>query len=443
MYTGKFLAKYVFLSVGLGLAMQLPVIFNDRYQLNRTLGEGGLAEVYLAQDLALGRMVAVKLLREQYISDPTFLVRFHREAQNAASLNSSNVVSVYDFGQDHHRPYIVMEYVPGDNLRTIMDRGLLSVPQTIDYGIQICNAVGLAHRRGIVHGDLKPGNIMISPENQAKVTDFGLARALGESAMDDGELVWGTPAYFAPEQAAGDRVLPATDVYAIGIILYEMLTGTVPFVGETDQEVARKQLYEHPSPLSHYTTRTPAALETIVYKTLMKNPGERFHTADQLKQALLQLKQSIDGYTHFQPSMSTPPPQGHPLDWLTILLGILAIIAVLGLVPLWTQVYRVYIAQRPPVHLPSPRSTLGLEPGYIHSWYDLSETDIQNILTEPSLIKVAIRGYEPLLIPETFSVFRRSVAPDIPSSQDITVHLPSNQEQNISKLPSAASRSGG
>jgi serine/threonine protein kinase len=430
MYTGNFWSKYVFLSVGLGLPMQLPIIFNDRYQLNRKLGEGGLAEVYLAQDLALGRQVAIKLLREQYISDPTFLVRFHREAQNAASLNSSNIVSVYDFGQDHHRPYIVMEYVPGDNLRTIMDRGLLSVPQTIDYGIQICNAVGLAHRRGIVHGDLKPGNIMISPENQAKVTDFGLARALGESAMDDGELVWGTPAYFAPEQAAGDRVLPATDVYAIGIVLYEMLTGTVPFVGETDQEVARKQLYEHPSPLSHYTTRIPAALENLVYKTLMKNPGERFHTADQLKQALLQLKQSVDGYTPFQPNVSTPPPQQQPLDWLTLLLGILAIIAILGLVPLWTQVYRVYIAQKPPVNLLIPRSTLGPEPEHMLSLHGFSETNVQSILTEPGL-KVAVSKYEPLSMSETFFLVRCSVASDVPNSQNITVHLPLNQAQNI------------
>lgn len=441
MYTGNFWSKYVFLSVGLGLAMQLPIIFNDRYQLNRKLGEGGLAEVYLAQDLALGRQVAIKLLREQYISDPTFLVRFHREAQNAASLNSSNIVSVYDFGQDHHRPYIVMEYVPGDNLRTIMDRGLLSVPQTIDYGIQICNAVGLAHRRGIVHGDLKPGNIMISPENQAKVTDFGLARALGESAMDDGELVWGTPAYFAPEQAAGDRVLPATDVYAIGIVLYEMLTGTVPFVGETDQEVARKQLYEHPSPLSHYTTRIPAALENLVYKTLMKNPGERFHTADQLKQALLQLKQSIDGYTPFQPNVSTPPPQQQPLDWLTLLLGILAIIAILGLVPLWTQVYRVYIAQKPPVNLLMPRSTLGPEPGHMLSLHGFSETNVQSILTEPRL-KVAVSKYEPLSMSETFFLVRCSVAPDVPNSQDITVCLPLNQVQNIFQLSSASSQGG-
>jgi len=363
--------------------MQLPIIFNDRYQLTANLGEGGLAEVYLAQDLALGRMVAVKLLREQYTPDPTFLVRFHREAQNAASLNSSNIVSVYDFGQDHHRPYIVMEYVPGDNLRTIMDRGLLPMPQVVDYGIQICNAVGLAHRRGMVHGDLKPGNIMISPENQAKVTDFGLARALGESAMDDGELVWGTPAYFAPEQAAGDRVSPATDVYAIGIMLYEMLAGTVPFVGETDQEVARKQLYEHPAPLSHYTNRAPAALETAIHKALLKNPGQRFHTADQLKQALLQFKQVSGGYVPLPSNMQIPGQQQPAMDWLAIFLGILAIIAILGLVPLWTQVYQIYIAQRPPIHLLTPPSAQPVEETYRLIRQGVAETDAQMILPWP------------------------------------------------------------
>jgi serine/threonine-protein kinase len=329
--------------------MQLPIIFNDRYQLNTELGEGGLAQVYLSQDLALGRMVAVKLLRQQYTNDPTFLVRFHREAQSAASLNSSNVVSVYDFGQDHGRPYIVMEYVPGRDLRSVLDRGLLTVPQVIDYIVQVCNAVGMAHRRGMVHGDLKPGNILISPENRAKVTDFGLARALGESAMDDGELVWGTPAYFAPEQAAGDRVMPATDVYAIGIMLYEMLSGSLPFTGDDDQEIARKQLYEHPVPLSQRTHRVSADLEAIVNKALAKDPNQRHHNADELKQALLQFRQGAGlqlegGQTYPQ----QPPPVSTGLDWLALGLALLAVLALLGLVPLWGQVLRVYFLENSP-----------------------------------------------------------------------------------------------
>jgi serine/threonine-protein kinase len=198
----------------------------------------------------------------------------------------------------------------------------------------------------MVHGDLKPGNIMISPENQAKVTDFGLARALGESAMDDGELVWGTPAYFAPEQAAGDRMLPASDVYALGIILYEMLTGELPFNGETDQEVARKQLYEQPIPISKRTNRVPAELGAIVHKALIKSPSQRFHTADQLRLALSQFKLQAGGYTTYSPVQGRQ--SNAPFDWLAMLLGIIAIIAVLGLVPLWTQIYEAYFNQGPP-----------------------------------------------------------------------------------------------
>ena len=328
--------------------MQLPLVFNDRYQLNTQLGEGGLAEVYLAQDLALNRLVAVKLLRTQYTHDPAFLVRFHREAQNAASLNSSNIVSVYDFGQDYERPYIVMEYVPGEDLRTILDRGVLPLSVVVDYVIQICNAVGLAHRRGMVHGDLKPANIMVSAENQIKVTDFGLARALGESAMDDGHLVWGTPAYFAPEQAAGDSMLPASDVYAIGIMLYEMLTGTVPFVATDDQEVARMQLYEQPRAISEIVFGVPSELETITQQALMKHPQQRFHTADQLKQALQKRRQQVQSMTSVQPGVSYAPAAGSSLDWFAVILGIIAILAILGLVPLWVQVYRVRFTPQPP-----------------------------------------------------------------------------------------------
>ncbi|MCS7259795.1 MAG: protein kinase, partial [Anaerolineae bacterium] len=154
-------------------------IFNNRYQILEKIGQGGLAEVYRAQDVALGRIVAVKALRPEYVTDPTFLVRFHREAQNAANLTHPNIVAVYDFGQDHNRPYIVMEYVPGVDLRTLLERnGALSIRQAVDIGCQICAGVGHAHRAGLVHGDLKPGNVLIRTDGQAKVVDFGLARAL-------------------------------------------------------------------------------------------------------------------------------------------------------------------------------------------------------------------------------------------------------------------------
>jgi serine/threonine-protein kinase len=414
--------------------MELPIIFNNRYQLNKKLGEGGLAEVYLAQDLALGRLVAVKLLRPEYTRDPAFLVRFHREAQSAASLNNSNVVSVYDFGQDHHRPYIVMEYVSGEDLRTVMDRGLLTIPQIVAYVIQICNGVGMAHRRRMVHGDLKPSNILISPENRVKVTDFGLARALGESAMDDGELVWGTPAYFAPEQAAGDRVMPATDVYAIGIILYEMLTGVVPFSGENDQEVARKQLYEHPSPMSKYTKRVPYTLEDIVKKALVKDPAMRYHSADQLKQALTQFQQSTaSAYTTFQPQVQGYPP-AKSFDWIGLILGVLAVIAIIGLIPLWLQIYRVYFETSPTIDVPTPLSTLA--PGQIRVpvLIGFSEADTKGILEGVGL-NMVVNGYKTHPTIEPFSVVEQSIPPGAVVNQGTTVYVILSRGQDLVEVP--------
>jgi serine/threonine-protein kinase len=175
--------------------------------------------------------------------------------------------------------------------------------------------------------------------------------------MDDGEVVWGTPAYFAPEQAAGDRMMPTSDVYAIGIILYEMFTGTVPFVGDSDQDVARKQLYENPLPISHHTQRVPKVLEAAVHKALLKDPGQRFHSADELRQALVEFKQS-----RLQQSTTGHAPQS-TIDWVAMVLGVVAIAAVLGLVPLWTRVYRSYFPQQqPPSLAPIPSSWMQADP---------------------------------------------------------------------------------
>lgn len=415
--------------------MNLPIVFNNRYQLNTKLGEGGLAEVFLAQDLALDRSVAVKLLRPEYTSDPSFLVRFHREAQNAASLNNSNVVSVYDFGQDHNRPYIVMEFVAGEDLRTVLDKGLLTVPQVVEYAIQICSAVGMAHRRGMVHGDLKPGNILISPENRAKVTDFGLARSLGESAMDDGELVWGTPAYFAPEQAAGDRVMPATDVYAIGVIMYEMLTGVVPFTGANDQEVARKQLYEHPAPMSVHTRRVPPELEAITIRALAKEPGQRYHSADQLQRALLQYQQgavSASQISTYPPRVATHPvPATSPFDWMGMMLALVAVVALMGLIPLWLQVYRTYFAPPPP---PPPVATLAPGQARVPVLVGFSEEEARGIL-EGAGLKMAVSGYEAHATIEAFAVINQSVPAGFVLNQGDTVYVTLSRGQNLIELP--------
>lgn len=423
--------------------MELPVIFNDRYQLVKKIGEGGLAEVYQAQDMALGRMVAVKVLRPQYTRDPGFLVNFHREAQNAARLSDSYIVAVYDFGQAKGRPYIVMEWVPGVDLRTmIAEQGTISTDQAVTFAIQICSAVGAAHRAGIVHGDLKPGNILVTPAHQAKVTDFGLARALGESAMEEGEVVWGTPAYFAPEQASGDRVLPATDVYAVGIILYEMLTGRVPFVGVDDQDVARKQIYEAHIPVDRLNPHIPEPLARIVDAAMAKNPNERFLTADHLREALMMYKQGrLTPSGQYAPISSVvgsplqrvgysgpiaPPPPPPPssyyvpasqaalrpkkggVDVLLLLLGLVAIIAIAGLIPLMVALYQAYAPATPDGKSPTPLPTLLPGQMRIPDIVGLDETQARSVLQEMGLTLV-VQSEAPHPTWPAFTVISQSI----------------------------------
>lgn len=422
------------------MELQLPVVFNDRYQLIKKIGEGGLAEVYQAQDMALGRLVAVKVLRPQYTRDPNFLVNFHREAQSAARLSDPHIVAVYDFGQDKNRPYIVMEWIAGSDLRTILDtQGALPYDRVVEFGIQICAAVGAAHRAGLVHGDLKPGNILATAGNRVKVTDFGLAKALGDSAMDAGEVVWGTPAYFAPEQAAGDRVLPATDVYAIGIILYEMLTGRVPFVGVDDQDVARKQLYEAHLPVDQINPRIPEPLARIVDAAMAKNINERFLTADHLREALILFQQgglstpevsapisAVVGSPVQQviPTAAPPPPppprqyvsaaqagnrrkKGNS-DILMYVLAIIAILAIIGLIPLFVAIYAAYFRE-PSGN--SPNSALpALAPGQIRMPYivGLEENAARSALKNMGL-ELVVEGEEPHPELPAFTIIRQTI----------------------------------
>ncbi len=460
--------------------MELPVIFNDRYQLVKKIGEGGLAEVYQAQDMSLGRMVAVKVLRPQYTRDPNFLVNFHREAQSAARLSDSYIVAVYDFGQDKNRPYIVMEWIAGSDLRTaINEQRKIPVDRAVEYAIQICSAVGAAHRAGLVHGDLKPGNILITPTNQAKVTDFGLARALGQSAMDEGEVVWGTPAYFAPEQAAGDRVLPATDVYAIGIIIYEMLTGRVPFVGVDDQDVARKQLYEAHIPVDRLDPRIPEPLARIVDAAMAKSPNERFLTADHLREALIMYKQGAlsaasghqapiaavvgsplqsVGYSvptappppsppDFVPAAqaaaakSAAPQQGGGFDVIMLLLGIIAIIAIVGLIPLFVAVLNAYT---PPLlnnqDSPTPLPTLQANQIRMPDVVGQEEAVARAGLNELGL-EMVVESEEPHPTYPAFTIIRQSVPAGAAVDLGNTVGVVLSQGPPLIELPDVTGRS--
>jgi eukaryotic-like serine/threonine-protein kinase len=261
-------------------------IVDGRYRVTHRLGSGGMAEVYCAQDLQLGRKVALKVLYRRFAEDEEFVERFRREASSAAGLQHPNVVSVYDRGQWDGTYYIAMEYLEGRSLKDIIrEDAPLDPARATDLAIQILRAARFAHRRGIIHRDLKPHNVIVDPEGRAKVTDFGIARA-GASDMTQTGSIMGTAQYLSPEQAQGQAVSAASDLYSIGIILYEMLTGRVPFDGESAVTIALRQVNEAPVPPSAYNPAVTPALDAVVMRALEKDPTLRFHDADEFIGAL-------------------------------------------------------------------------------------------------------------------------------------------------------------
>ncbi len=368
-------------------------MLNNRYQLLHTLGTGGMAVVYRAYDRMLERPVAIKILRQDFSGDEAFRERFRQEARAAANLSHPNIVTVHDFGFDAGRPFIVMEYVPGTDLKTmIKTRGKFGPEEAINLMVQACEGIGYAHRAGLVHCDVKPHNMLVSPDGRLKVTDFGIARALASILPDEqSEVVWGSPQYFAPEQAAGQAPSPASDVYSLGVILYEMLAGQLPFVSNDPEELARMHREARPVPPRRYNPQISPELEQIVMKVLAKEPAQRYRSADQLGRVLRNIGQRPDRYATTvvnsqqspaatQPRGSVPPqmssqpvrvyqsPQTMPMvptpqqpsiapveevedgsldiDWVTIFLGLLAALAVGGLIPFWLY---VYLSINPPV----------------------------------------------------------------------------------------------
>ncbi len=274
--------------------MSTPSVLNERYQLLESLGNGGMALVYKARDLMLERNVAVKLLREDYSKDLAFRERFRQEARAAANLTHPNIVTVHDFGLDQGHLFIVMEYVPGDDLKSLIrQKGQFSVQESLELIIQACQGVGYAHRAGLVHCDIKPHNMLVTPEGRLKVTDFGIARALASiDPQERSDVVWGSPHYFSPEQAAGFPPSPASDVYSLGIILYELLTGNLPFTAKDSTDLARmhREAIPHPPRLSNL--QIPQALDDLVMKVLAKEPSSRYRTADQMGRVLQNLYES-------------------------------------------------------------------------------------------------------------------------------------------------------
>lgn len=368
-----------------------PILLNQRYQLQERLGSGGMAMVFRARDLTLERDVALKILREKYSIDPAFRDHFRQEAKAAANLYHPNIVTVHDFGYDSDHLFIVMELVPGIDLKTILQKqGNYSIKDSLKLMIQACAGVGYAHRAGLVHCDIKSQNFIITPDNRLKITDFGIARALATIQPDEKlNVVWGSPQYFSPEQASGKPPSPASDVYSLGVVMFEIITGKLPFNGNTSEELARMHRNDPPPSPSRINPKIPPALEQIILKILSKEPTSRFRTADQLGRVLVNYAKEYERQNenhktlHTQNQNGAAPIQIHSdinsnksyratsshlqqaplsyrriskqtnkqldiesntlnIDWITILLALIALITVGGLIPFWMWIYFLY-----------------------------------------------------------------------------------------------------
>ena len=266
---------------------EIGTILGGRYRLIELLGQGGMATIFRAQDTQLGREVAVKLLRPEYLRDPDFSSRFRQEAQNAASLSHPNVVTVYDYGEDPSGPFIVMEYVDGEDLATILRRnGSLPPAQATRISASVARALAAAHARGIVHRDVKPGNVLIGRDGRVKVVDFGIARAIAEAQTTLPGTTLGSVHYFSPEQARGEQATEASDQYSLGIVLYEALTGTRPWEGDSAASVALARLSGPiPDPMIA-RPGIPSALAAVVTKALALDPADRYASAEAMADAL-------------------------------------------------------------------------------------------------------------------------------------------------------------
>lgn len=265
-------------------------VVNDRYEIGKRIGRGGMAEIFQARDILLDRPVAIKVLFPEFATDPAFVERFRREAQAAANLNHPNIVGVYDWGKVNNTYYIAMEYVNGRTLADILKQsGTLTPMQVCDVMSEVASALISAHQNGVIHRDVKPGNILVSTTGQVKVADFGIARALGsgvEQGLTQTGAVMGTATYFSPEQAQGASTDQRSDIYSLGVVMYEMLSGSAPFTGENAVAIAYKQVHEQAMPLNQRVATVPPEVAAIVAKCMQKSPDDRYSSADQVRDEL-------------------------------------------------------------------------------------------------------------------------------------------------------------
>jgi beta-lactam-binding protein with PASTA domain/predicted Ser/Thr protein kinase len=286
-------------------------VLNGRYEIDQLLGQGGMARVFRGTDSVLGRIVAVKVLSPQYAGDDQFVSRFRREAQAAAGLNHPNIVSVYDTGSQGDVHYIVMEYVEGRTLRDVIrQEGPLLPERASEIGQAVARALAAAHHAGLVHRDIKPGNIMLTRDGEVKVMDFGIARTSTGDTLTQTAAVLGTASYLSPEQAQGETVDARSDIYSLGCVLYEMTTGRPPFTGDSPVAIAYKHVREDPVPPARINDDVPSSLEAVVMKAMAKNPENRYQTADELREDLERASQGL-------PTLATPLLAGEATEMVT------------------------------------------------------------------------------------------------------------------------------